>query len=384
MIPFRKSANAAIPEHWKDHDRSIRPYRLRHLVVTWTGRITSMSLIYFLATDQHIQRIHTLTSNVFEPNSLLQILLFMAVIAGLFQATLVPFQWLHYRIERQFKLSKQSWGGWLLDLLKGFAVGVVLGGVALTALVVCYQQLGTLWWLAVAILFILFSVLLAQLAPILLIPIFYKLEPLVESPLKERLFELCRRFQITVKDIYHLGLGEKTEKGNAAFVGLGKTKRIILGDTLYKNFSPEEVEAVFAHELGHQVHDDLWKGIFLSSGLLTLSFGVTDAILRKLVLNSPSLEESTGIRLVLFFVVYALISIPLDWVQTVFTRWRERMADQFAADTARLSIPLASALERLTIQNKGQFCPNRLVEFLTFSHPAPWRRITRLRSAGGP
>ena len=307
---------------------------------------------------------------------------YLAVIAALFHTVRFPFQMAHYKIERFFQLSRQSLLGWLVDWIKGTALGAVLGAIAVTALYFFYVSGWPYWWAVAALALIAFSVLLAQLAPVLLIPLFYKMKPLDGSPLKDRLLDLCRRFQIPVDDVFHLGLGEKTEKGNAAFVGIGTTKRIILGDTLYERFSPDEIEAVFAHELGHQVHNDLWRGIIVSSVFILLGFGVANVVLAEGLPIVSDIEIDSGPRLFLFMVILAVVQTPFEWVQAVFSRWRERRADDFAATTIGVAGPLADALERLTIQNKGLFRPHPLIEFFSYSHPAPWRRISKLRHLG--
>jgi STE24 endopeptidase len=203
------------------------------------------------------------------------------------------------------------------------------------------------------------------------------------GPLKERLLKMCQDFGVEVKEVYHLGMGEKTEKGNAAFVGLGKTKRIMIGDTLYKKFPPEQVEAVFAHELGHQVHNDLWKGIVLSSAFLFVGFYITQELLKQYVNPYFQTEMIHPFGVLTFFVVFSIVQMPVGLIQSLFSRWRERLADQFAFERIGNGEKLADALERLTYQNRGLFKPNTLIEFFTYSHPAPWRRIHKLRGTTG-
>jgi len=282
-------------------------------------------------------------------------------------------------VERSHHLSKQSYLSWFWDKIKGWLVGGILGCLFLFILYGCVSRFANDWWWVTALLFMFVSIGLAQLAPVVLIPIFFQLEPMETGPLKERLLKMCESFKVEVKDVYHLGMGEKTEKGNAAFVGLGKTKRIMIGDTLYKKFPPEQVEAVFAHELGHQVHNDLWKGILLSGLFLFLGFYLTDLALDKYFFPYFETDMSHPFGVLCFSVVFSIIQKPIGLFQTLFSRWRERMADQFAFERIGSGEKLADALEKLTYQNHGLFKPNSLIEFFTYSHPAPWRRITKLR-----
>jgi len=175
-------------------------------------------------------------------------------------------------------------------------------------------------------------------------------------------------------------MGEKTEKGNAAFVGIGQTKRILIGDTLYNKFPTEEVEAVFAHELGHQVHGDLVKGIAVSSLLLVGVFGAANWLCQELLFLVFKTNEQHPFGVILFFAAASVISIPTGFLQVCFSRALERRADRFAKMKLGSGIMLANALERLTVQNRGLFRPNPIIELFTYSHPAPWRRISYLRA----
>lgn len=369
---------ATLPSPWTEHDRAIRPYIWSHRIVGLFNRLFFLGMLLFLAKNDRWINLSERLSFRLERDSLLHFLAYFACLGVAAQIVALPFDFAHYRIERRYKLSKQNFWSWLSDLVKGSLLGTVLGAIALSGLYVIYVHGGNYWWLTASVVFILFSILLAQLTPILFIPIFFTMTPLEPSPLKTRLLELCHRFRISISEIYHLGLGEKTEKGNAAFVGLGRTKRIIIGDTLYQNFAIEEVEAVFAHELGHQLHQDLWKSIGFSSGAVFLAFAIASGVV-------PFASQNLGVqsmppRLALFVFVVGVLQIPLGLVQAAFSRWRERLADRFAAVTIGVAKPLSNALEKLTFQNKGLFKPNSIIEFISYSHPAPWRRILALRS----
>jgi len=201
-----------------------------------------------------------------------------------------------------------------------------------------------------------------------------------DSPLKKRLLDLCAKRDVEVKDVYHLGLGEKTEKGNAAFVGLGRTKRILIGDTLYEKFPQEQVEAVFAHELGHQVHNDLWRGLALASVLLILGFYFAQWICHEIIFDIIGTSITRPLGLFWFMIVLSLVQKPMGLFQVLFSRRAEQAADAFAKEEIGVGAQLADALERLTYQNFGCFKPLSWVEFFTYSHPAPWRRILGIRN----
>jgi STE24 endopeptidase len=307
-------------------------------------------------------------------------LIFFGMLALIWEGLSFPFSLCGYHVERRFGLSRQNLGSWLADQGKGLVLKALLGGIALSVVWLTVEYFGAWWWLACATLFFLFSIGLAQLAPILLIPIFFKMKPMSEGPLKQRLLGLCRQFGIQVSEVYHLGLGEKTEKGNAAFMGLGRTKRIVIGDTLYEKYAAQEVEAVFAHELGHQVHNDLWKGIWLSTALLFFSFFAASWLGEQFVYPLVGTSAHSPFGLLIFFTIFSVVQMPLGILQAAYSRSRERAADAFALNKVGLAGSLADALEKLTVQNFGMFRPHPLMEFLFYSHPAPWRRILLLRS----
>ncbi len=361
-----------MPAKWQEHDASIRPYQRAHRINTILSTLISWAVtivLLFTATGRELEwLINGRVSSLYA-----HWLIYFAILGMALTLIGFPSSFAGWRIERHFGLSKQKFGSWIGDQAKGLALGSVLAFVVLSALYFIVTKVGDLWWMVAGIFFFAFSVLLAQLAP-LLIPLFFKLKPMETSPLKERLLALCQSQGVRVEEVFHLGLGEKTEKGNAAFVGLGKTKKILIGDTLYEKYPAEQIEAVFAHELGHQVHNDIWKTILLSGGLTFGVFFLANWICQAWAFPYFDTTAERPFGLFVFFSLFSICQWPMGLLTTAFSRQRERMADKFA-DNLQRSKPLAQALEQLTIQNKGLFRPNPIVEFFKYSHPAPWRRI---------
>ena len=363
-----------IPQQWRDHDKKVRPYIWSHRWLSWPSSLLKLGLllaVIFAGTLDH----WAVSLEQAGYGLWMRWLLFFGSMAAVSEIVSLPFSAGHQQVERRYGLSKQTWKSWWLDKLKTWVLAGVLGTAVLGLIYLSVAFFRQHWWFACATLLILFSVVLAQLTPVLLIPIFFKLEPMESGTLKDRLLKLCERFQVKVADVYHLGLGEKTEKGNAAFVGLWRTKRIIIGDTLYKKFPAEQVEAVFAHELGHQVHNDLWKGILASSFILYLTFFLANEFCMIVTWPLLHLDPPSPLGLFAFFVTLSILQMPFGVLQHGFTRHCERQADAFAREKIGSGIELANALERLTLQNFSYYRPNRLIEWLTYSHPAPWRRI---------
>jgi len=375
---MRTISKELIPQSWKDHDLSIKNYLWSHRVLAYTKSTLGLLVLLYGIFSFRLGLLEVWVESILE-HPFSRWLLYLAAIGVFWELVSLPFSIGHHSIERSHKLSKQTYLNWFWDRCKGYFVGIIIGTIALGALYLCVLYASDLWWAVACVLFIGLSIVLAQLAPVVLIPLFFKLHPMEPNPLKERLLNLCKKYGINVFEVYHLGMGDKTEKGNAAFVGLGKTKRIMIGDTLYKKYSEEEVEAVFAHELGHQLHNDLWKGIGFSSIMMFVSFYFAKLISETWALPYFESKFSDPLGIFLFFVVLSIVQMPMGVLQAAFTRRMENAADDFALKKIGVGKALADSLEKLTVQNRSQFYPNPIREFLSFSHPAPWRRILRLR-----
>jgi STE24 endopeptidase len=367
-----------LPESWRAHDERVGSY------VGWHRFFSSLRLLVGVLVLWRLIGSHQLV--VFEASlnargasGFSLFLWFFGTLAVLWELVTFPLSAAHYSVDRVFGVSRQSYWGWLSDYFKGLAVGASLGLIALLFVWYAVSHWGEWWWVALCAFFIFFSVVLAQLAPVLLVPLFFKMSPLPDGPLRLRLLEMSSRLGVTVREIFLLGLGDKTEKGNAAFMGLGKTKRIAIGDTIYQKYPEDQVLAVFAHELGHLVHKDIWKGLCLSSVFMFASFGSAHFLATYYFLPKWFTWIEAPFGMFLYFLLVALVSLPLGIVERIYSRWRENKADAFAAGTMKMAAPLADALEALTFQNRSLFKPHALREFLFYSHPAPWRRISGLR-----
>ena len=194
-----------------------------------------------------------------------------------------PLEYYGFRLEHRYNLSNQRLRSWIWDEFKGLLINLVMATVVVELLYMLIRQIPQYWWLIAWAVFLELVVLLAQLAPVVLFPIFYKFEPLENEELKRRLIVLSERAGTRVRGVYKWHLSEKSKKANAALTGLGATRRIILADTLLDNYSDDEIEAVLAHELGHHVHRHILKSIFVQAGitLLRLLAGQRSSALRR-------------------------------------------------------------------------------------------------------
>ncbi|MGH9513815.1 MAG: M48 family metallopeptidase [Terriglobales bacterium] len=286
-----------------------------------------------------------------------------------------------FHLEHQFHLSNQSAKAWIWDEVKGFLVGLVLGSIVVELLYFILRQYPQHWWLLAWLMFLGLFVLLAQLAPVLLLPIFYKFEPLDNDDLKSRLIRLGERAGTRVRGVYKWNLSEKSKKANAALTGLGNTRRIILADTLLNNFSADEIEAVLAHELGHHVHRHILKSIGMQAATTFVGFWAANWVLHYAVDRLHMFETlSDFANLPLLILVFTVLSFLLLPALNAYSRYNERQADRYAFESIDSVEPFISSMNKLAEQNLAERTPSKWVEWLFHSHPAISRRIAAARA----
>jgi STE24 endopeptidase len=282
-----------------------------------------------------------------------------------------------FRLERKFKLSNQRFRSWAWDEIKGFLLGLVLGGILVELLYFTIRQWPQNWWLLAWALFMVVFVLLAQLAPVVLFPIFYKFEPLDDEELRRRLVVLSERAGTRVRGIYRWKLSEKSKKANAALTGLGATRRIILSDTLLDNYTPDEIEAVLAHELGHQVHRHILKSIIVQAGITFIGFFAANWTLHFAVdrhlFNLGGLHDFANLPLLAL--VSVVLSVLLMPALNAYSRYNERQADRYAFESISSVDPFISSMNKLADQNLAERTPSKWVEWYFHSHPSISRRL---------
>jgi STE24 endopeptidase len=286
-----------------------------------------------------------------------------------------------FRLEHRYHLSNQKLRAWLWDEAKGFMVGAVLAITVVELLYFIIRQFPQHWWLLAWAAFLGLFVLMAQLAPVVLFPIFYKFEPLADDDLKARLLRLGERAGTRVRGVYKWKLSEKSKKANAALTGLGRTRRIILADTLLDNYSPDEIEAVLAHELGHHVHRHILKSIAVQAVTTLLGFWAANLVLREAIDRWHMFETlSDFANLPLLVLVSTVLSFLLMPALNAYSRFNERQADRYAFQSIASIKPFLSAMNKLADQNLAERSPSRFVEWFFHSHPAISRRIEAARA----
>ncbi|HEY5156523.1 MAG TPA: M48 family metallopeptidase [Anaerolineales bacterium] len=314
----------------------------------------------------------------FTTNDWLLVLGFIVIFGGISGLLELPLSFYSgYLLPHRFGQSNQDLKGWVIDQLKGAAIGAPLGLIILELVYLALRLTGGWWWLWTGAGMLVFTVLLSNLAPILIMPLFNKYVPLGEehADLAERLMKLAERAGTKVRGVFKFDMSKRTKAANAALTGIGNTRRIVLGDTLINEFSPDEIESVLAHELGHQVHKDIpilvgFSTILTLGGLFLASLGLNWAV-RYFGFTGPS--DIAGLpALGIVLGAFGLVTQPLN---NAFSRWRERLADKYSLQSTGKAGAFASAFARLANQNLGEVDPEKWVVFMFYDHPPLGERI---------
>jgi len=310
---------------------------------------------------------------------------FAIVFGGVYSLVNLPLAYYEgFALPHRFGQSTQTLRGWIVDQIKGGFLTGLLGILLLEIIYAVLRAAPQTWWLWAGVALLFFNVVLTSLAPILLFPLFNKFVPLGDErkELSERLIALAEHAGARVEGVYMFDMSRRTRSANAALTGLGKTRRIILGDTLLNEFSADEIETIMAHELGHQVNRDIPLGIAVGSVLTLGGLYLASLGLRWGVgyFGFESLVDVAAIPIfVLVMGLYALVTTPLS---NAYSRWRERMADRYALRLTGNGKAYAAALTRLANQNLAEVDPEPWVEFLLHSHPVLQRRIAMAQEEG--
>ena len=307
---------------------------------------------------------------------------FIAVFGGISFALNLPLSYYSgFVLPHRFGQSVQSFKDWVLDQLKELAIGIPLGLLVIELLYLALRVSGDLWWLWATAGLLFFQVLLANLAPVLIMPLFNKFVPLGDehAELADRLIELANRANTKVKGVFKFDMSRRTKDANAALTGIGNTRRIILGDTLINEFSADEIEAVLAHELGHQVHKDILLLISFGTVVTALGLYIVSVAMNWIVVTfgfHGVADVAAFPALAIIFGAYSLVLMPIE---NGFSRWREGLADDYSLSLTGKHEAFATAFVRLANQNLGEVDPEKWVVWLFYSHPPLGERIAKAK-----
>ena len=338
------------------------------------GVLSWILILFFVLTGLSSDLLSAVSE--FIDNKYFQFLLFSVLSGGALSLLFLPLNFYsEYILEHKYNLSNQTVTKWIIENLKGLLVGGIIGIPILFFFFYSLQTFENLWWLPFAIGMFIISVVLAKILPVIILPLFYKILPLEDEDLIKRIGKLSEGLNLKIENVFKFDMSKNTKKANAAFTGLGKTKKIILGDTLLENFSNDEIEVVLAHEFGHFKHKHIIKNIVLSTVSSFLIFFLM-AFLYKNSLGWFGFDTITQIDalpiLSLWAVLIGVFQSPItNWISRKF----EYEADHYAVSETDKHEVFKSALLKLNEQNLGDPDPHPLVEWYSYSHPSIKRRL---------
>ncbi|MDP1676351.1 MAG: M48 family metallopeptidase [Bacteroidota bacterium] len=355
------------------HD--VKRYNKIKLVVSLIGGVVSFLLTIGLLAGGYTLSIEQFAFS-FSSNVYFAVITFSAIFGIITGIVSFPFSfYAGFILEHRYNLSNQTFFQWLWESVKGMLIAIP---IFIPLALIFYFFLLTFsmyWWFPVAVTLFIVSIGLSRIAPIVILPLFYKLIPLEDSPLKEKILSLTKSTSMYVEGIYSFNLSKTTKKANAAFTGIGKSKRILLGDTLIENFSEDEIETVFAHELGHYSHGHIWKGIAVGTVSIFLGLYLTSLAYSASLswFGFTSISQIAALPLLtLWLSIYSLFTSPIG---NIISRKHEFEADRYAVERTKNKPAFISTMNKLAEMNLADRTPHALVEFLFYSHPSIAKRI---------
>lgn len=315
------------------------------------------------------------------PSSSAAIGVYVLLLCAICQAAVLPITFYSAVIlERRYGLSSESTRAWIRDQATATLLTAAVGVAAAEFVYFTIRRWPQGWWAAAAFGCGCGVLLLARAAPVVLLPLFYKFKPLDRPPLEDRLGALSDRAGIPVVGAYEWGLGDKTRRANAALVGVGATRRILLSDTLLADYSDDEIEVILAHELAHHAHWDVLKAVAAQTGLLLAGFAAAAWVLGRWggAIGVAGAADVAGLPLILLAV--GGVSVAVTPFVNTLSRFHERRADEYALRLTERPAAFISAMRRLAAQNLAEPQPSRAARWIFHSHPPIEERIDAARA----
>jgi len=377
-----RSESSSSPERSEGRSRSAKKYS------SWKYSLAILETTYLLAillifTGLGISRILSQRLLNLTTNYYIIVPLYLFIISVVYYFLSLPLNFYSsYILEHRFCLSQQKIQDWAKDQIKGGIIYYIITIILIALFYYILKHFIHTWWWVVSISWISFSLILARLAPIVIIPLFFKYKKLSNDILRERIINLANKMRVKILDVFEIDLSKKTLKANAAFVGIGNTKRVLLADTLKDKYSDDEIEVILAHEFAHYKLKHLLKLILINSLATILAFyfifKTSNFALRLFGLSS--LSDIAALPLVIMYlVVFGIITQP---IQNYISRHLEKNADKMSLSVTDLKGAFVSMMEKLSNQNLADRSPHPIIKFFFFDHPPVDERINMAHQYG--
>lgn len=385
QVPAAFAKHIDLPAHQKAADYTVAKLRLGLFETAWgSALLVGWTLLGGLdALNQALRQ--TLGGGLVQQLALLAA---FALIGGLLDLPLALYR--TFKLEQRFGFNRSSLGLWVGDLLKATLVGALIG-LPLAALVLWLMgQAGPQWWVWAWLFWVGFTLLMMVVYPTVIAPLFNRFQPLEDASLRERVTALMQRCGFVAKGLFVMDGSRRSQHANAYFTGLGRSKRVVFYDTLLRQLTPSEVEAVLAHELGHFHHRHIPKRMVLMFGASLAGFALLGWLTGQIGFYTglgvrPSLTPeapNNALALILFLMTVPLAAFFLSPLFSALSRKDEFQADAYAAQRAEGGA-LASALLKLHQDNASTLTPDPVYVGFYYSHPPAAQRLARLPAPQG-
>jgi STE24 endopeptidase len=365
-----------LEEHRRAADYTLARTRFSIFETVYDGILSLLWLLFWLAP------LYNIIAQVTAPGLNRSVALFVAFVA-LAELLAMPLSLADtFWLEARFGFNRQSLASFLTDWLKAGALQLAIGAPLLYAMFALLRAAPDYWWLCAFVGFMAFIVAMMAVYPTFIAPLFNKFSPLPEDDLRRRLEALLQKCGFESRGLYVMDASTRSARGNAYFTGFGKAKRIVLFDTLLAKHTPEEIESILAHELGHFKFGHIRQMLAMAAGLAFVGFAALHWALGPQGLSVVfSLPADPGLALI----IAVLAKDPLMHILSPLIAWRSRRAEFEADDFAKRMVgkePMIAALTRLTRDNLATLTPDRLYALFYYSHPPVPVRVAHLRGKG--
>ena len=366
-----------------NEDKATRYHRLGRRTAVFSILLNASILVTLLYVDASTG-VREFATRLARSNAALTVAIYVLVISALFELLLLPL--VIYRgfvLEHRYGLSIETFSHWLKDHAKAALIGVIFAEAGAAFVYYSLREWPGYWWLVAGAGYSLVTIGLVNLAPVLLLPLFFTFKPLGSDALRQRLTALASKAGTRIMGVYEWTLSDRTKKANAALTGLGNTRRILLSDTLLADYSHEEIEVILAHELAHHVHRDIWTSVLFDIVLTFAGFLAAHAALRWAVpafgLHGPA--DPAGIPVLLL--TAGAIGVATKPMLNAVSRSHERRADAYALAMTSNPGAFITAMKRLGQQNLAEENPSPLAQAFFYTHPPIKQRLEAARQGLG-
>jgi STE24 endopeptidase len=363
-----------------NEDKATRYHRLGRRAGVLSTLWTAIILVMLLFSGASLA-LRAWAVGVAGGNAAIAVAVYVLVLSLIFDVATLPFSvYRGYLLERRYGLSTETLMHWLKDHVKAVLIAVLFAQAGAAFVYFALRTWPSLWWAVAGAGYSIVAIVLVNVAPVLLLPLFFTFKPLEKETLRHRLTALASKAGTRVVGVYEWTLSDRTKKANAALTGVGNTRRILLSDTLLADYSDDEIEVILAHELAHHVHKDIWTSVVYDIALTFVGFFAAHLALQRALpfFGLYGIADPAGIPILLLMA--GAIGLCVKPMLNAVSRSHERRADSYALKMTENPSAFITAMRRLGRQNLAEDSPSKLVQAFFYTHPPIKERVRAAQS----